>query len=381
MPVSSSHLRPTIRDIGLVAAFLLTMGSVAQRAAGESSLPSLARPEGSGVDAGITLSEAAFAPEDLVRARMTNGLDITLYPSDVLASKLTWVGNEPVIPLDGGQYLSVIVDIEDPAIANKGDGSFHPFSEAEVLEVLAGISHPGMDFALDVYVLPYPRRNVLVSSASGTTIFLSPHVLDINPVVCAYIVAHELGHVFQNVYLAADAPAWRRYRQIRGIADGTKFYDTAAHAYRPSEIFAEDFRVLFGGSDAALGGRVENPELPSPTVVAGLGEFIARIGGAVIASRAKVHASSHPNPFNPETEIRVVIPEEVAAVGDRVTVRIYDVRGALITELYSGVTSEEILVARWDGHDRYGNAVTSGNYFASIEAGPYQTTLKLVLLK
>jgi len=381
MPVTSNHLRPIVRDIGPVAAFLLILGSVAPGAAGESDLPPLACPRDPGAAAGITLTETAFAPEDLVRARMANGLDITLYPSDVLASKLTWVEGEAVIPLDGGQYLSVIVDIEDPAIANKGDGSFHPFSEPEVLEVLAGMSHPGMDFALDVYVLPYPRRNVLVSSASGTTIFLSPHVLDINPVVCAYIVAHEMGHVFQNVYLAADAPAWRRYRQIRGITDETKFYDTAAHAYRPSEIFAEDFRVLFGGSDAALGGRVENPELPSPTAVAGLGEFVARIGGTVIASRTKVQATSHPNPFNPEAEIRVVIPEEVAAAGDRVTVRIYDVRGALVTELFSGVTSGDLLIARWDGHDRHGNAVTSGNYFASIEAGRYQTTLKLVLLK
>jgi hypothetical protein len=312
---------------------------------------------------------------------LPNGLDVTVWGSEELETRLTWRGEEAIIPLSDGRYLAVITDINDPSIYNKGDGEFHPFPEDWVVEVLKGISHPNMHMGLTVYILPYPRSNLLVSSTSGREIYLSPHVLDIHPAVCAYIVAHELGHVFHNAYLPESSAQWNRYLEIRGITDWNVYSASAAHAYRPREIFAEDFRVLFGGEQAAFGGRIENPDLPSPIVVPGLVEFVRGIGGELIAGGAKVLASSYPNPFNPETEIRVVIPDQIVQARERVTVRIYDVRGALVRELYSDVPVGENLYVRWDGRDRYGNAVASSHYFALIEAGSSRATLKLVLLK
>jgi hypothetical protein len=229
--------------------------------------------------------------------------------------------------------------------------------------------------------LPFPRTNLLVSSTSGKSVFLSPHVREIDPAVCAYIVAHELGHVFHNSYMPDGSRSWEKYKRIRNITDDLVFYATASHAYRPKEIFAEDFRVLFGGADAAFGGRIENPELPSPVLVAGLKEYIAGVGGPLVVSRAIVRVSSYPNPFNPETEISVVVPPDIVQARQRVTVRIYDVSGALVRELYSDFPSGESLFVRWDGRDQSGNGVASANYFALIEAGEARATLKLVLLK
>jgi hypothetical protein len=312
---------------------------------------------------------------------LSNGLAVVVYGSEMLAAHLTWQGGDPIIPLDDGRYLSVITDIDDPAIYNKGDGTFHPFYESKVIEILGGISHPNLDLELKVFILPYPRRNLLVSSTSHNEIFLSPHVLDIHPAVAAYIVAHEVGHVFHNAYMPDDSPLWDRYRWVRGITDTGTFSATSAHAYRPREVFAEDFRVLFGGDDAAFGGRVENPDVVPPLAVAGLREFFDGIGGTPVARGTKVHASNYPNPFNPETEIRIVLPDDFAGSNERVTVRIFDVRGALVKEVYSDVPFGENLYVRWDGSDRHGKAVASANYFALIEAGQARTTLKLVLLK
>lgn len=323
----------------------------------------------------------ANPPTEPARHRLANGLDVTVYSSDLLASRLMWRSDGPAIPLDDGRYLCVVTDIDDPSISNKGDGSFHPFSEERIIEVLESISHPNLDIDVQIYILPYPRRNLLVSSTSGRAVFLSPHVLEIHPVVCAYIVSHEIGHVFHNAYLPDDSPLWGRYRQIRTITDTWKYSATSAHAYRPAEIFAEDFRVLFGSVEATFGGRVENPELPSPLVVAGLKEFFTGLGGTPVASGPKVRATSYPNPFNPDTEIRINIPNEILIARENVTVRIYDVRGALVTEIYSDVPTGENLFVHWDGRDQRGNSVASANYFALIEAGRTRTTLKLILLK
>jgi hypothetical protein len=315
------------------------------------------------------------------RYRLANGLDVTVYPSEMLAERITLYGGMPVLPLTDGRYFEVITDISDPAIYNKGDGSFHPFDEARVIEILREVSHPNLDMEVVVYLLPYPRRNVLVSSTSGNVVFLSPHVLDIHPLTSAYIVAHEIGHVFHNQYMPDGSGIWSRYRSIRGITDELVFSETASHPYRPKEIFAEDFRVLFGGPDAEFGGRVENSELVSPLDVAGLESFVRAIGGPVVATGPRVKATSYPNPFNPETEIRIQLPDEIVASHGRVTVQIYDVRGALVRELYSDVPTGDNLYVQWDGRDRHGNPVASANYFAKIQAGTALTSLKLVLLK
>jgi hypothetical protein len=84
--------------------------------------------------------------------------------------------------------------------------------------------------------------------------------------------------------------SWNEYRRIRGITDESRFNELASHAYRPREIFAEDFRVLFGGAAAYFGGSIENPEIARPESVAGLENFFARVTG----SRSARRASSRP---------------------------------------------------------------------------------------
>jgi hypothetical protein len=321
---------------------------------------------------------AVGAPMRSAVWHLSNGLVVDVVGEASLRARLTTRDGVPIIPLDGGRYLPVITDVADPAIYNKGDGAFHAFPEHIVASAFQAVAHPYMRVRLTVYILPYPRRNILVSSTSGTEIFLSPHVLDIHPAVGAYIIAHEAGHAFHNGYLPGGSPRWDAYRRVRGITDPYRFSETANHAYRPREIFAEDFRVLFGGELAAFGGRVENPELAEPRTVPGLEAFFLSLGGTV-AREPEVVATSYPNPFNPETEIRVELPYEARGAG--VSVRIVDVRGALVATLFEGRAASDRLVLRWDGTDRRGTKVASANYFAVIRAGNARKTLKLVMLK
>jgi hypothetical protein len=324
----------------------------------------------------VTLSWPVTTQAAPVRFEYPNGLVATVVAAEDLAARLTTYQGSPAIELPDGRMIPVITDISDASIYNKGDGHFHPFTPALVNHVLANIRQPHVPLEMRVYLLPYPRRGVITSSTSGNEMFLSPHVLDIEPAVASYVIAHETGHVFHNRFMTASR--WQEYRELRGIADERTFSESAPHALRPHEIFAEDFRVLFGGSEAYFGGHVENADIAEPGTVAGLEDFFDRVAEDA-ALPQRITATSQPNPFNPETEIRVALERDLSGAGP-VSVRVYSVTGALVRELYDGAAQGDFAV-RWDGRDSHGAQVASGTYYAQIRAGSERQTLKLVMLK
>ena len=88
-----------------------------------------------------------------------------------------------------------------------------------------------------------------------------------------------------------------------------------------------------------------------------------------------------PNPFNPETWL----PYRLAADAP-VTLGIYNVRGQLMRELNLGVQKAGGYLTRetaayWDGRDQVGETVSSGIYFYSLHAGPFQATRRMLILK
>jgi len=344
---------------------------------------------------GLMLSVLAAAPaaaipgpaqasteDGILSIRFDNGICAKIFTSEYLDSRLLRLEDRALLQIDDRFTITLLTDIDDPTITNKGDGRFHPFDEDLVVECLDQIDYPGLDLSVEIYVLPYPRLTMLASSASGNRIFLSPHVLEISKEGTAYIVAHELGHVFQNRYLPdPDYRGWNHYRHIRGIEDESKFSNSSPHAYRPHEIFAEDFRVLFGGPWAHFGGGVENHELVSPLYVAGLELFLLGLTNPVPESPHVVSFGGFPNPFNPQTELRVGLTNDFIESGQPMTVRIYDVTGALVRELYGGQPNGVEMRLIWDGLDERGNQVASATYFGVVQAGESRMTTKLLMLK
>jgi hypothetical protein len=328
-------------------------------------------------------SAASWVDADgVVNLRSDKGLSARVFPSKYLSDRTACADGRGTLALEDDLYLTLITDIDDPLIFNKGDGEFHPIGEDLVVDCLERIEYPAINLEVEVFVLPYPRVNQISSSASGRRIFLSPQVLEISREGAAYIVAHEMGHVFQYRYLPERLEdRWNQYRLIRGIEDQEKFSDTASHAYRPQEIFAEDFRVLFGGPAAYFGGRVENPDIPSPVAVVGLEEFFLALAPTVSGAPVIVSLDNYPNPFNPQTEIRVRLSDRFVAGGEAVTVRIYDVSGALVRDLFHGRPDGPELEVIWDGCDGRGTRVASSTYFGVVEAGNARMTTKLLMIK
>lgn len=107
--------------------------------------------------------------------------------------------------------------------------------------------------------------------------------------------------------------------------------------------------------------------------------------GLRITSLGKVKRTAlfqnYPNPFNPETWL----PYRLAS-DSPVTFRIYNAGGQLMRELDLGTQKAADYLTRetaayWDGKNQVGETVSSGVYFYTIEAGAYEATRRMLILK
>ena len=78
-----------------------------------------------------------------------------------------------------------------------------------------------------------------------------------------------------------------------------------------------------------------------------------------------------PNPFNPVTQIAIQLPED-----QHTTVSVWTLAGQMVETLHSGDLSAGIHTFSFNG-----DKLASGMYFYRVDAGPYQATKKMLLMK
>lgn len=278
-----------------------------------------------------------------------------------------------------GRAWELITDINDPAILNRGSGAFHAASAAVVQDAFDALVPDGLgDLTVDVYLLPYPRRALLASNADERGIYVSPGVHAYATTQLHALIIHELGHAYQYKFMPdSDGEAWAQYRRLRGIGDATIYNNSAAHRNRPHEIFAEDFRVLYGGSLANYSQSVENPALAYPADVPGLSGFMASLASRQASAGDDFALVSSPNPFNPLTTIRFTLP----AGEHEVALTIVDANGRLVRRLVQERLASGAYEYRWDGRDDASGRAVSGVYFARLAAGAQRSNYKLILAR
>jgi hypothetical protein len=86
--------------------------------------------------------------------------------------------------------------------------------------------------------------------------------------------------------------------------------------------------------------------------------------------------SNYPNPFNPTTTVRFHLSEP-----SDMRIDIYDVNGAHVARLASGIYDEGMHTITWGGCAADGGAVSSGVYFCILKAGAEVFSQKMVLLR
>ncbi len=324
--------------------------------------------------------------------RFGNGVNATVYsPAYIMEEMVVEDGGRPVLYVDGKPRYELVPDVYDPAVSNRGDGQFHPFDRDDVIQALEQIdlNSVSMDVSVEIYILPLPRRYILRSTSSGNRIFLSPGVYPVSMESVSFTVTHEFGHSYANRYLPGSGEdRWHPYLLARGLEGDDSYTSRAAHRNRPAELFAEDFRYLFGGEASNYSGTIENSRLVPPDEIAGLEDFFVALAGGMELSGDRPAAgipimvrelSSYPNPFNPSTSITALFSDGVSP--GYVDVKVYSVDGSLIRNLFSGRVGNDELSVQWDGRDSRGRRVESGVYFCRLKCGGERVVHKMILIR
>ena len=79
----------------------------------------------------------------------------------------------------------------------------------------------------------------------------------------------------------------------------------------------------------------------------------------------------YPNPFNPVTNIRYVLPDMA-----KISLAVYNINGKQVSKLYYGMQTPGYHTINWDASEQ-----SSGIYFVKMVAGKYVSTQKLMLVK
>lgn len=285
-------------------------------------------------------------------------------PEETLRDFCVMEGGTLWLQLPNGARHELVTSVTDPVITNSGDGSFHPFDESTVRTALAALRSRVAPVNAHVFLLPYPRRDGLESAAGPGLILLSPGVRPLSDEQQHAEFVHELGHVVHHARMPdANTAQWARYRELRGIADASVFNASAAHANRPHEIFAEDFRALVGGALANYSGTIENAELAPPASVAGLAEFIHAVAGDAVAPVTGTALATFPNPSR--QTVRFARPGTDAEAEALV---VFDLNGRRVATLAPAL-SGGLVTWTWDGSDASGAPVGAGVFFARTRGG------------
>ena len=83
-----------------------------------------------------------------------------------------------------------------------------------------------------------------------------------------------------------------------------------------------------------------------------------------------------PNPFNPTTTIEYALEKP-----GFVSIDIYNIKGELVDNLYSGYRKEGTYREIWNGESKLGGKVSSGAYFYQISQEGSREAKKMILLK
>jgi len=327
----------------------------------------------------VLLTASAVVAEDGVEELVfAGGSRATILSAEfILENYVSRSGAEAVLELPGMPPVELVIPLSQGGLGT--EDRYYPHSGDAVREALESLDYPRPVEEIEILILPYPRANMPVSSALGRRIFLSPAPAPTPFQVSAFTCTHELGHLFQYSNMPdSNTDLWSEYRRLRGITDTSIYNENAAHADRPHEIFAEDFRALFGGEAATYSGTIENRNLPHPGDVEELEDFFLALG-RMPGAEPQFRASCFPNPFNPRTAIRV--DADASMIGQAVLVQVFDARGRRVRDIFSGPLYSHSLSFDFQGLDDGGRRLPSGVYFTSVRIGDCRQTTKMVLLQ
>jgi len=163
-------------------------------------------------------------------------------------------------------------------------------------------------------------------------------------------------------------------------AGGQYPYAAASYNY----VADHDARIVFQPHDLmTVYTPPEQHQGPLPTRAQVLEQVLLFFGhpgtGATVVPQAGTAAfttNAYPNPFNPQVQIVYAMPRR-----GELSIRIYDLRGKLVSTLLDEEVDAGAGHVSWDGTDNSGRAVATGVYFCKTQTLDEVQVRKLTMIK
>jgi len=166
-----------------------------------------------------------------------------------------------------------------------------------------------------------------------------------------------------------NGTSWARItRDDPEIGYGAQGSWNAAASFYPNAIIHNGhYEVWFNGVQYADSGWSIGRAIMTPTAI---DHQMVELPQNFMLSQ------NYPNPFNPMTHIRYALPEN-----GNIRLVVYDLLGREVVELVNDYRNAGNFETTWYGLDNNGNQVSTGVYFARLEAGRNVDVIKMLYLK
>ncbi len=175
---------------------------------------------------------------------------------------------------------------------------------------------------------------------------------------------------FADGYDCNADPAWRSAFEAGLPGDSSMLRRrtiSMTPVFAPDEAILVRFRLFADAAVNGWGWIVDNLTIQPGAATA--------VNDPVPARRLRLEPNA-PNPFNPSTTIRWVLPSEAD-----MSLRVYDLRGRLVRTVVAGPQAAGAGSATWDGRDDRGASVASGAYVYRLQAGDLVTQRRMMLVR
>ena len=139
----------------------------------------------------------------------------------------------------------------------------------------------------------------------------------------------------------------------------------------------------FGGDSQPCFVDIDNdtdPDILLGNVKGGLYFYnnteITNVEERIVTSVTGFEITSYPNPFNPETQIRIELQ-----TGLNLDINIYNILGEKVRSLFSGFIPAGIRTIGWDAKNNSGITLPAGTYFVLVSSHETQKIVKLSFIK
>ena len=159
-----------------------------------------------------------------------------------------------------------------------------------------------------------------------------------------YIGALDQHRLFMTLYA----------NEVYGEELSMRFYDSSEDIW----YYCQD-HILFAAN--GITGSIQDPMMISLSPLS--------IGDRGYVPDTYVLSQNYPNPFNPVTTFGFGVPEPA-----HVTVKIYNILGQEVRELYRGHMEPGYQFMKWDGKDMFGTPGLLEMYIVLMQAGEFLDT-------